>query len=406
MSRSRIVPTAMLPTATAILLATTAGAFAQDAAPTIDTGDTAWMLTSTALVLLMTIPGLALFYGGMVRKKNVLATVMQSFAITCLMTVIWMIVGYSLAFTDGGGANAYVGGLSRFFLAGMGVDAVSGTIPESVFMMFQMTFAIITPALIAGGFRRPHEVLGDAVVHGSVVDHRLQPDRALGMGRRLPGRPRRARFRRRHGRAHQRRRRRPRLRARARQARRSRHRQHGAAQPGALRHRRLAAVGRLVRLQRRFRARLRRPRRHGDDRDPDRHRRRRARLDVHRVGRARQAERARHHLRCRRRPRRHHPGLRLGRPDRCSRHRHRRRRHLRLVGDVAEGRARLRRRARCLRRPRRRRLRRRDPDRRLRGLRGRRRGAIPASSTATRARSGSSSSEPSPPSSGRAWRAG
>ena len=134
------------------LLAMAGPALAEDAAPTINAGDTAWMLTSTALVLLMTIPGLALFYGGMVRKKNVLATVMQSFAITCLVTIIWMVVGYSLAFTDGGGVNGYVGGLSRFFLAGMGVDAVSGTIPESVFMMFQMTFAIITPALIAGAF--------------------------------------------------------------------------------------------------------------------------------------------------------------------------------------------------------------------------------------------------------------
>jgi len=137
--------------AVALLLATAAPAFAQET-PAIDSGDTAWMLTSTALVLLMTIPGLALFYGGMVRKKNVLATVMQSFAITCLMTVLWMIVGYSLAFTDGGALNAYVGGFSRFFLAGMSVDSVSGTIPESVFMMFQMTFAIITPALICGGF--------------------------------------------------------------------------------------------------------------------------------------------------------------------------------------------------------------------------------------------------------------
>ena len=134
------------------LLAAAGPAMAQDAPPAIDTGDTAWMLTSTALVLLMTVPGLALFYGGMVRKKNVLATVMQSFAITCLCTVIWMVVGYSLAFTDGGGMNAYVGGLSRFFLAGMGVDAISGSIPESVFMMFQMTFAIITPALICGAF--------------------------------------------------------------------------------------------------------------------------------------------------------------------------------------------------------------------------------------------------------------
>ena len=119
---------------------------------TTNSGDTAWMLTSTALVLMMTIPGLALFYGGMVRKKNVLATVMQSFAITCLVTVLWMIIGYSWAFTDGG---PYLGGMSRFFLMGMGTDSVSalaGTIPESVYMCFQMTFAIITPALIAGAF--------------------------------------------------------------------------------------------------------------------------------------------------------------------------------------------------------------------------------------------------------------
>jgi Amt family ammonium transporter len=117
-----------------------------------DSGDTAWMLTSTALVLMMTIPGLALFYGGMVRKKNVLATVMQSFAITCLVTVLWMVIGYSWAFTDGG---PYLGGMSRFLLGGMGTDVVSplaATIPESVYMCFQMTFAIITPALICGSF--------------------------------------------------------------------------------------------------------------------------------------------------------------------------------------------------------------------------------------------------------------
>ena len=117
--------------------------------PTLNAGDTAWMLTSTALVLMMTIPGLALFYGGMVRKKNVLATVMQSFAITCLVTIIWAVVGYSLAFTSGSG---FVGGFSRLFLHGMGVATLSGTIPESVFMVFQMTFAIITPALITGAF--------------------------------------------------------------------------------------------------------------------------------------------------------------------------------------------------------------------------------------------------------------
>ena len=129
-----------------------AAAPAAPAAPKFDSGDTAWMLTSTALVLMMTVPGLALFYGGMVRKMNVLATVMQSFAITCLVTVIWMIVGYTLAFTDG---NSIIGGMSRFFLSGMDINAVNGlagTIPESVFMCFQMTFAIITPALIAGSF--------------------------------------------------------------------------------------------------------------------------------------------------------------------------------------------------------------------------------------------------------------
>ena len=117
-----------------------------------NSGDTAWMLTSTALVLMMTVPGLALFYGGMVRKMNVLATVMQSFAVTCLVTVLWTVVGYSLAFTEG---SSFVGGLSRFLLLGMTVDLVidlAKTIPELVYMCFQMTFAIITPALICGAF--------------------------------------------------------------------------------------------------------------------------------------------------------------------------------------------------------------------------------------------------------------
>jgi len=121
-------------------------AFAQGA-PKLDSGDTAWMLTATALVLLMTIPGIALFYGGMVRKKNVLATVMQSFAITCVITIVWMVVGYSLAFGEG---NAYVGDFSKALLKHMEVGTLNGTIPESVFVIFQMTFAIITPALIAG----------------------------------------------------------------------------------------------------------------------------------------------------------------------------------------------------------------------------------------------------------------
>src|SRR5690348_7369770 len=125
---------------------------AQATAPKLDSGDTAWMLTSTALVLMMTVPGLALFYGGMVRKMNVLATVMQSFAITCLVTILWMVAGYSFAFTEG---NAFIGGLSRFFLNGLTLDSVNDlakTIPESVYMTYQMTFAIITPALICGAF--------------------------------------------------------------------------------------------------------------------------------------------------------------------------------------------------------------------------------------------------------------
>ncbi len=129
----------------------TSTAIAQEASP-INSGDTAWMMTSTALVLLMTVPGVALFYAGMVRKKNVLATMMQSFAVCCLVTVLWMVVGYSLAFTEGG---AYLGGLSRVLLSGMEVGSINPlakTIPETVYMTFQMTFAIITPALIAGAF--------------------------------------------------------------------------------------------------------------------------------------------------------------------------------------------------------------------------------------------------------------
>ena len=118
----------------------------------LDTGDTAWMLTSTAIVLMMTIPGLALFYGGLVRKKNILTLVMQCFAITCLVTIVWLVAGYSLAFTDGGGLNMYIGGLSKALLSGVEKDTLSGTIPESVFFTFQMTFAIITPALIVGAF--------------------------------------------------------------------------------------------------------------------------------------------------------------------------------------------------------------------------------------------------------------
>ena len=113
----------------------------------LDSGDTAWMMTATASVLMMTIPGLALFYGGMVRKKNVLSTVMHCFAATCLITVLWIVVGYSLAFSEGWGI---VGGFDRLFLAGLDRDSISGSVPETVFIVFQMSFAIITAALITG----------------------------------------------------------------------------------------------------------------------------------------------------------------------------------------------------------------------------------------------------------------
>ncbi len=118
----------------------------------VNAGDTAWLLTSTALVLFMTIPGLALFYGGLVRNRNVLSVLMQCFSITCVVSIVWLLFGYSLAFGDGGSVQKIIGGLAKSFLAGVTVDSVSGSIPETVFVMFQMTFAIITPALIVGAF--------------------------------------------------------------------------------------------------------------------------------------------------------------------------------------------------------------------------------------------------------------
>jgi len=115
----------------------------------LNSGDTAWMLTATALVLFMTVPGLSLFYAGMVRSKNALSVMMQCFAITCLVTVLWALYAYSLAFGEGG---KFIGDLGKMFMKGVGVDALSGTIPETVFSIFQLTFAIITPALIVGAF--------------------------------------------------------------------------------------------------------------------------------------------------------------------------------------------------------------------------------------------------------------
>ena len=133
-------------------------ALADEAAPVLNSGDTAWMLVASLLVLFMTIPGLALFYGGMVRSKNVLSVLMQCFAITCLISILWVIYGYSIAFDTTGmeagvtNFNSFTGGLGKAFLNGLTVDSLTYLVPESVFVVFQMTFAIITPALIVGAF--------------------------------------------------------------------------------------------------------------------------------------------------------------------------------------------------------------------------------------------------------------
>lgn len=132
-----------------LLLLGSGSAFGQDEAPVLDSGNTAWMITATVLVLFMTLPGLALFYGGLVRSKNVLSVLMHCFAVACLASLVWVAVGYSLAFSGG---NAWVGDLKKAFLNGVGTDSLEGDFPETVFVMFQMTFAIITPGLIVGAF--------------------------------------------------------------------------------------------------------------------------------------------------------------------------------------------------------------------------------------------------------------
>ena len=121
-------------------------------ADTLDKSDSAWILTATALVLFMTLPGLALFYGGLVRAKNILSVLMQCFAITCAVSLVWLICGYSLAFSDGGSMNAWIGGLDHVFFSGITRETLEGTLPKSLHGLFQMTFAIITPALIVGAF--------------------------------------------------------------------------------------------------------------------------------------------------------------------------------------------------------------------------------------------------------------
>ena len=148
-------PAPVLAAVLALVTGSPTEALAQDA---LDSGDTAWILTSTALVLFMTIPGLALFYGGLVRVKNVLSVLMQCLALTCLCTILWLVCGYSLAFDATGmsaGAtnlHSFVGGFGKFFARGIDGSVMSGSIPEILFFIFQMTFAIITPALIVGAF--------------------------------------------------------------------------------------------------------------------------------------------------------------------------------------------------------------------------------------------------------------
>ena len=195
-----------------VLLASAAPAFAAAAqADPLNSGDTAWMLTSSALVLMMTIPGLALFYGGMVRKKNVLATLAQSFGATCVVTVLWMIIGYSIAFTPNASDSPtrFIGGVRLSVCsAPMGLKSdrarSRGTIPESVYMFFQMTFAIITPALIAGALADRMKFSAFMWFMSLWLLVGLLPDRALGVGRRLARHHGRARLCRRHGRASER----------------------------------------------------------------------------------------------------------------------------------------------------------------------------------------------------------
>ncbi len=176
------------------LAALAVGLFAATAAyaePTVNKGDNAWMLTSTVLVLLMTIPGLALFYGGLVRSKNMLSVLAQVFYTVCLVTVLWALYGYSLAFTGG---SDFIGGFSKAFLMGVTPDSKAATfsvdanISELIYLCFQMTFAAITPALIVGAFAERMKFCGDRAVHPALGDADLLPDRPHGLVLAGPGR--------------------------------------------------------------------------------------------------------------------------------------------------------------------------------------------------------------------------
>ena len=168
----------------AALMMASAGASADE----LNGADTAWILTSTALVLFMTIPGLSLFYAGLVRVKNVLSVLMQCFALTCLMSVLWFAVGYTIAFgSDGVEQGKYIGDFGNVFFGAMTRDSMKGTIPASLFAIFQMTFAIITPALIAGAFRRAYALFGHADLQRAVAGGGVFTGLPLGLGRWLAG---------------------------------------------------------------------------------------------------------------------------------------------------------------------------------------------------------------------------
>ena len=228
----------------------------QQIADAKSSADNAWMLTSSALVLMMTGPGLALFYGGLVRKKNVLGTMMQSFALMAVVTVLWALFSYSLSFGQG---YSFIGGFQNLFLRGVGPapDAdYAATIPAQTFMVYQLMFAIITPGLIAGAFAERMKFSAMMRVHDPVVDHRLRSHGSHGMGQgriaeRFTGRTfPHAGFRRWDGGSHHVRSFRSGLRLVSGQASRISEGTHAAAQRGAQFHRSVPAVGGMVRFQR------------------------------------------------------------------------------------------------------------------------------------------------------------
>jgi Amt family ammonium transporter len=174
-----------------LLTLLSAQAFGQE----LNGANTSWIMTSTALVLFMTIPGLSLFYAGLVRSKNVLSVLMQCFAITCLASIIWLAFGYSIAFGDGGSFNAYFGNLDNILMGNITEGSMAGDIPESVFAMFQMTFAVITPALIVGAFAERMRFSAMLVFSGLWLVACIRAHYPLGLGRRLVRRNGSSRFR-------------------------------------------------------------------------------------------------------------------------------------------------------------------------------------------------------------------